>query len=259
MRPSIITLPARPKNLRFAVENLAEPRLAVDGATISIFDAIRSGETAPRIAAALRQIGERPVVVEINSPGGDYFEGVAAFNLLARHPAPVLVQVLGLAASAASVVAMAGGQIQIARNAEIMIHNAEGIVVGDRADMRSFAAVLEQLDAAITTTYAARTGLDAAEVARLMDAETFMGADRAVDLGFADALMDSDGPGRPKTFDSSAPQSRRDLEVALRYKLGFSKSQAVRVAAGGLQALHAPELDTEAIAATLAAHRNHWK
>ena len=91
--------------------------------TISVLDVIGAdyisgeGVTAKRIAAALRSIGNKDVIVNINSPGGDFFEGVAIYNLLREHPAKVTVQVLGLAASAASIIAMAGDEILIAKSA----------------------------------------------------------------------------------------------------------------------------------------------
>lgn len=97
--------------------------------TISIYDVIGedwSGEgvTARRIAAALRRIGENDVTVNINSPGGDMFEGLAIYNLLAEHPGAVNVRVMGIAASAASIIAMAGDTIEMGLGSFIMIHNA---------------------------------------------------------------------------------------------------------------------------------------
>ena len=138
------------------------------------------GETVPRIASALREIGSKPVTLQINSPGGDAFEGVAAFNLLRAHPADVTVQILGLAASAASIIAMAGDQIEIARNASLMIHDASGIVVGNKTNMREFASILDQLDAALAGTYAARTGLPVNTIASWMGTEKWINAEAAV-------------------------------------------------------------------------------
>jgi ATP-dependent Clp protease protease subunit len=118
-----------------------EVRAAVEtgNPTISIFDYIGDdgdggGVNDKRIAAALRSIGNRDVDVEINSPGGNYFQGVAIYNLFRRHPKAVNVQILGIAASAASVIAMAGDTISIAHNAEIMIHEASGIFIGTKSE-----------------------------------------------------------------------------------------------------------------------------
>ena len=99
-------------------------------ATISIFDVIGEdgwtggGVTAKRISAALRSIGNRDVIVRINSPGGDMFEGIAIYNLLRTHPAKVTVEVLGWAASAASIIAMAGDVIRMGLGSFMMVHNA---------------------------------------------------------------------------------------------------------------------------------------
>src|SRR5690606_4398240 len=109
------------------------PLAAVPGAdgdtTISIFDVIGedfwtgSGVTANRISAALRSIGNKDITVRINSPGGDMFEGIAIYNLLRAHPAKVTVEVLGWAASAASVIAMAGDDIRMGLGSLMMVHN----------------------------------------------------------------------------------------------------------------------------------------
>ena len=163
-------------------------------ATISMYDSIGAswdgeGVTAKRIGAALRAIGTRPVVVNLNSPGGDFFEGVAIYNLLTQHPEKVTVNVLGLAASAASVIAMAGDEINMGEGAFLMIHNAWAMAGGNRHDMREVADMLEPFDAAMADLYAARTGMDKKDVAALMDAETWMGKTAAIDSGFATGAL----------------------------------------------------------------------
>src|SRR6185436_2438068 len=119
---------------------------ASEESTISVLDPIGvdpwtgEGVTAKRIAAALRSIGaDKDVVVNINSPGGDLFEGMAIYNLLREHQGKVTVKVLGVAASAASIVAMAGDEIQIARAGFLMIHNTWVIAMGNRNDLREIA------------------------------------------------------------------------------------------------------------------------
>lgn len=169
--------------------------LAGGNPTISIFDYIGDdgmggGVPLAKVAAALRSIGNQPVTVEINSPGGNYFEGIGIFNLLRRHPQAVTVQILGIAASAASVIAMAGDQIEIARNAQIMIHQASGLTMGTSDDMLDAAETLQQLDGAMAETYAARTGLERGRLLEMMKAETFLGGEDAIEKGFADALLD---------------------------------------------------------------------
>lgn len=162
---------------------------------ISIYDVIGEdfwtgeGFTSKRMASALRAIGQRDVVVNINSPGGDFFEGVAIYNLLRAHQGRVSVNVMGLAASAASVVAMAGDDIRIGRTAFLMIHNAWGVAVGNRHDMRAAADTLEPFDQAMADLYAARSGMNVREAAALMDAESWFGGQQAIDRGLADALL----------------------------------------------------------------------
>jgi len=182
-----------------------EVRAASTGdASISIYDPIGenwegTGVTAKRIGAALRAIGDRDVVVNINSPGGDFFEGVAIYNLLREHKGSVTVQVMGLAASAASVIAMAADEILMGDGAFLMIHNAWAVAVGNRHDMADAAKLLEPFDAAMAKVYSARAGVSVAEAARMMDEETWIGAGQAVEDGFADGLLDGaaatkDGP-----------------------------------------------------------------
>ena len=167
-------------------------RAAAEGDNaISIYDAIGeswdgSGVTVKRISAALRSIGSgADVTVNVNSPGGDFFEGVAIYNALREHKGKVTVRVLGLAASAASVIAMAGDEILMGDGAFLMVHNAWAVAIGNRHDMRDAADRLEPFDAAMANLYAKRTGISVAEAAALMDKETWIGADRAVADGFA--------------------------------------------------------------------------
>ncbi|WP_306150636.1 head maturation protease, ClpP-related [Roseovarius sp. MMSF_3281] len=170
---------------------------ANDDASISILDPIGAdiwgdGVTAKRIAGALRSIGDRPVTVNINSPGGDVFEGLAIYNLLREHSAEVTVKVLGLAASAASVIAMAGDQVRIGRAAFLMIHNSWVLAMGDRNALREVADWLEPFDTALADVYHARTGIDAAKLSTMMDQETWINGQGAVDQGFADDLLAAD-------------------------------------------------------------------
>lgn len=198
--------------------------------TISIYDSIGydywtgEGVTAKRIAGALRSFGKGAVTVNINSPGGDVFEGLAIYNLLRDHPGEITVKILGLAASAASVIAMAGDKIQIARSAFLMIHNSWSVAVGNRNDMREFADWLEPFDRAIADIYSARTGIDQKTAIKMMDAETWMGGNDAIKSYFADELLAADGvsSGDGKT---SAHAVRR-LELALRSS-GMPKQDAM--------------------------------
>lgn len=170
--------------------------LASETPTISIFDYIGDdgeggGVTDKRIAAALRQIGNKDVVVEINSPGGNYFQGVAIYNLLRRHTAGVEVQILGIAASAASVIAMAGDTVSIAHNAEIMIHEAMGLFLGTKSDMAEAVETLQHIDDSMVSTYAARSGRPAEEfAAMIVGKDVYFRGQEAIDAGLADSLLE---------------------------------------------------------------------
>lgn len=193
--------------------------LASDRPTISIFDRIGAdydgnGVTAARIAAALRSIGNKPVIAEINSPGGNYFEGVAIYNLLRRHPQEIEVQILGIAASAASIIAMAGDKIHIAHNAEIMIHQAQGVFFGNADDMEAAIPILRKLDGAMVDVYAARTGKTGDELLAMMRAETYIGGAEAVEAGFADSVMEREA-SMPVYASADAPTDKASLDKFL--------------------------------------------
>lgn len=195
--------------------------------SISIYDSIGenwegTGVTAKRISAALRSIGAKDVLVNINSPGGDFFEGVAIYNLLREHQGKVTVRVLGVAASAASVIAMAGDEILMGEGSFLMIHNAWAVAVGNRHDMRDTAQILEPFDAAMAALYAQQTGMTVKEAEALMDKETWIGADQAVADGFATGLLPSTEIGH--SGKASAARKPLALIEASMAKAGFSRN-----------------------------------
>lgn len=206
---TIKSLPAAPEGRPFAREKPDLPAAAMErwnggiraaregDNSISIFDVIGAdywgeGVTASRIAGALRSLGGADVTVNINSPGGDMFEGLAIYNLLREYDGKVTVKVLGLAASAASVIAMAGDDVQIGRGAFLMIHNCWVYAMGNRHDLAQIAADMVPFDKAMSDIYQARSGLDAATVDKMMDGETYIGGSDAVAKGFADSLLSAD-------------------------------------------------------------------
>ena len=154
------------------------------------------------------------------------FEGLAIYNLLREHKGEVTVKVLGLAASAASVIAMAGDTVQIARAGFLMIHNAWVVAMGNRNDLREFADTLEPFDRAMADIYAARTGQEQKAMAKLMDKETWIGGADAVEEGFADEFLPSDQVEQ-KGGKAKASAVRR-IESALRAS-GLPKSEAMRL------------------------------
>ncbi|CAG2152656.1 ATP-dependent Clp protease proteolytic subunit [Cupriavidus campinensis] len=198
-----------------------------DETTISIYDSIGenwdgTGITSKRISAALRNIGARAVTVNVNSPGGDFFEGVSIYNLLREHKAKVTVKVMGVAASAASVIAMAGDEILMGEGAFLMIHNAWAVAIGNRHDLTATAAVLEPFDAAMAKVYAQRAGITQGEAAAMMDKESWIGADAAVEGGFATGLVDS--ADISKHTNAAADRKAMALIEASMAKAGYSRS-----------------------------------
>lgn len=208
-------------------------RAAADGDNvIGIYDVIGEdywtgeGVTEKRLAAELRALGDRDVVVNINSAGGDMFVGMAIYNMLREHPGHVTVNVLGVAASAASIIAMGGDEVRVARAGFLMIHNAWIWVPGNRHELRQFADYLEPFDATMADVYAARSGLDATAIAQMMDTETWIGGSAAVEQGFADSLLASDEV--EQTEDKPGALAVRRVENALRAS-GMPRSEAMRL------------------------------
>jgi ATP-dependent Clp protease protease subunit len=149
------------------------------------------GISAKSFADELNKLGKVDVVnLRINSPGGSVFDGLAIYNTLARHPARIEVDVDGVAASIASVIAMAGDEIRMASNATMMIHDPYGMSAGSAQDMRKTADLLDQIKGQIVDTYANRTGKDATALADMMANETWMTAQEARQHGFSDATTE---------------------------------------------------------------------
>lgn len=147
------------------------------------------GLTAKTVREQLDRAGlYSRISVRINSPGGDAFEGVAIGNVLKATGKPVDVAVDGIAASAASIIAMCGSTITMAHNAMMMIHNAWTFEMGDSRAMAKMAERLDKIDGAIAQTYVDRTGKSMDDVRAMMDAETWMSADECMEQGFATAI-----------------------------------------------------------------------
>lgn len=207
--------------------------LASGDKVITMFDVIGEdfwsggGITAKTVAAQLRAIGDRPIEVQINSPGGDMFEGIAIYNVLREHAQPITVKVMGMAASAASVIAMAGDTIEIGAASFVMIHNCWVMAVGNRHDMAETSTWLAPFDQAMAEVYAERTGQKLDAVQRWMDAETYMSGSVAVDRGFADALLAADAMkvDEKAKADDQASNKLRAMELTL-VSAGMTRSQA---------------------------------
>lgn len=199
-----------------------------DNNTIEIYDQIGDdgwggGFKMNRLSAALRSIGsENDVVVSINSPGGSFFEGVSIYNTLREHKGRVTVRVAGLAASAASVIAMAGDEIEIAESAFMMIHNSWALAMGNRHDMMTVAETLTQFDDSMAGVYAARSGKNKSKIKQMMDDETWMSGSDAVKQGFADIMIEN--LSVKEEDDDTVNSSLRRIDIALA-KDGVSRSQ----------------------------------
>jgi ATP-dependent Clp protease protease subunit len=161
-----------------------------DAAEIVIYDEIGAfGIPAKAFLDELKALGPvAELTVRINSPGGSVFDGVAIYNALKRHDAAITVWIDGIAASIASVIAMAGDEVVMPENAMLMLHDPSGLVMGTAADMRAMAEALDKMKAGMVAAYRDRSGTDDTEIEALMAAETWLSAEEAVELGLADRV-----------------------------------------------------------------------
>lgn len=171
-----------------------------NSAEIFLYDAIVSDEleaewfggVAPQsFVKALREITADTIHLRINSPGGSVFAARAIEQALREHKAKVIAHIDGLAASAATFVAMAADEVVMAPGALFMVHKAWTITYGNSDDLMTEAALLEKIDGTLADTYAAKTGASAEKMMELMAAETWMTAQEAVENGFADSIAES--------------------------------------------------------------------
>jgi ATP-dependent protease ClpP protease subunit len=201
---------------------------------IQMFDVIGydywtgGGITAQTTSDQLKSFNGQDCEVHINSPGGDMFEGIAIYNLLQQYEGKVTVKIMALAASAASIIAMAGDEIQIGQGAFEMIHNAWVVAMGNRNDFLEVAAYLEPFDQAIAGIYAARTGQKLSDITQWMDDETFFAADRAIALGFADKMLNADEitESADAASQARAQNAVRKIESLLTKQGNMSRSKA---------------------------------
>ena len=136
--------------------------------------------------------GSGDITVWINSPGGDCVAAAQIYNMLMDYKGSVTVKIDGIAASAASVIAMAGTKVMVSPVSMLMIHNPATMAFGDSAEMQKAIAMLEEVKESIINAYEIKTGLSRAKISHLMDSETWMNANMAIELGFADEIMKRD-------------------------------------------------------------------
>lgn len=160
--------------------------------------------------------GKGPVTIWINSPGGDCIAASQIYTMLMEYPGEVTVKIDGLAASAASVIAMAGSKVLMAPTAMMMIHNPMTNAFGDHVEMQKAIEMLEEVKESIINAYEIKTSLSRAKLSRLMDEETWMNAYKAIELGFADALLEDKKTANMK---DSYVFSQRKVDAALLNKM----------------------------------------
>ena len=149
-------------------------------------------EVTPQMFRSELNAAEGDIDLWINSPGGDCYAAAQIYNMLMEYKGNVAVKIDGIAASAASVVAMAGTTVEISPLGMLMIHNPMTVSIGDTHEMERTIAFLSEIKESIINAYEIKTGLSRAKISRLMDAETWMNAKKAVELGFADSGLYAD-------------------------------------------------------------------
>lgn len=229
-----------------------------DLAEIEIFDEIDSfwGMGPKEFKAKFDEIkSAKTIKLLLNSPGGSVFDGMAIYNILAAERPKLEIEVLGLAASIASIIALAGSKLTMAEGSYYMIHSPWTLAMGDSEELRKTADILDKMGGEFEKMYTAKTGLSADEIKKMMADETWLTASEAVDKGFADETKDYgqiaakiSGCAIAKNFvhipealaKAGEPKqitNPRDLENLLRDAGGMSKSEAVAIVANGWKAV----------------------
>ena len=234
-----------------------QPRASVhEPAVLQIFDQIGedwfggSGISAKAFSDALQSVGPGPLVVEINSPGGNVWDGLAIYNMLRGRQSPVTTRVVGIAASIASIIALAGDTIEMADASLFMIHDPSGMVAGTSEDMRKMANALDQHAEILAGIYVKRTGKTSAQIRAAMSAETWFTAQEAIQFGLADKSTEQLAMAacwHPRAVTKTAPETvksnlRRGLE---QYAEGLAGDGLEKQTVLDAEALVAGEAPTE--------------
>ena len=175
-----------------------------DGTRILTIDGVIAEESwfdddvTPKVFRQQLNAGTGDVVIYVNSPGGDCVAASQIYTMLIEYKGNVTVKIDGIAASAASVIAMAGTEVLMAPTSMMFVHNPLTVAIGDSEEMQKAIAMLDEVKESIITAYELKTGMSRAKLAHLMDAETWMNAQKAIELGFADGIL---------TRETSAPDS----------------------------------------------------
>ena len=170
-------------------------------------------DITPTLFASELSAGSGPVTIWLNSPGGDVVAAARIYNMLLDYPGQVTVNIDGIAASAASVVAMAASTVAMSPVSMLMIHNPATLAMGDKTELSRALDMLESVKDSIINAYQLKTGLSRAKLSKLMDAETWMDATAAIDLGFANEILTSKQAPAPDKDDEPTktnPDKRGD-------------------------------------------------
>ena len=177
-------------------------------------------EVTPQMFRSELNAAEGDIDLWINSPGGDCYAAAQIYNMLMEYKGNVAVKIDGIAASAASVVAMAGATVEMSPVATIMIHNPMTVSIGDTHEMERTITFLAEIKESIINAYELKTGLSRAKISRLMDAETWMNAKKAVELGFADSVLYADAQRPVTDMEDGLIFSRAAVTNSLLSKFG---------------------------------------
>ena len=197
--------------------------LTIDGviAEESWFD----DDVTPKLFRQQLNAGQGDIVIYINSPGGDCVAASQIYTMLIEYKGNVSVKIDGIAASAASVIAMAGTEVLMAPTSMMFVHNPLTVAIGDSEEMQKAIAMLDEVKESIITAYELKTGMSRLKISNLMDAETWMNANKAIELGFADGILTRES-GVPDCIPINSYQfSRRAVTNSLLSKLPKTESK----------------------------------
>lgn len=171
-------------------------------------------DVTPQLFKDELNAGKGDITVWINSPGGDCVAAAQIYNMLTDYKGNVTVKIDGIAASAASVIAMAGNKVLMSPVSMMMIHNPATAAFGDHAEMQKAIDMLAEVKESIINAYAIKTGLTRAKLSRLMDSETWMDANKAVELGFADDIIVNAPKGSDKTDENEESTEEEERKTS---------------------------------------------
>lgn len=202
-------------------------------------------EVTPALFKEELEAGSGDITVWINSPGGDCVAAAQIYNMLMDYKRNVTVKIDGIAASAASVIAMAGTKVLVSPVSMLMIHNPATIAFGDSAEMKKAISMLDEVKESIINAYEIKTGLKRDKISRLMDAETWMDANKAIELGFADGIMkragtdggaeDLDVPQVSMMFSEAVVTNSLKDKLAAKCRIGKPAAEPGNGAAGAAE------------------------